>query len=35
MSYLYDTIARYGDLIPLKIKLDYNIFEKGLELFSD
>ena len=35
MSYLYDTIARYGDLIPLKIKLDYKIFEKGLELFSD
>ena len=35
MSYLYDTIARYGDLIPLNFNLKYNIFEEGLKLFDD
>ena len=35
MSYLFDTIARYGDIIPLKYKLDYKKFEEGLELFGD
>ena len=35
MSYLYDTIARYGDLIPLNCNLKYKIFEEGLKLFDD
>ena len=35
MSYLFDTIARYGDIIPLNYKLDYKKFEEGLKLFDD
>ena len=35
MSYLYDTIARYGDIIPLNCNLKYKTFEEGLKLFDD
>lgn len=35
MIYLFDTIARYGDIIPLNYKLDYKKFEEGLKLFDD
>jgi len=35
MSYLLTRIALYGDIIPLKYKLDYKKFEEGLELFKD
>ncbi len=35
MSYLLTRIALYGDILPLKFKLDYKKFEKGLKLFDD
>ena len=35
MSYLLTRIALYGDVLPLKFKLDYKKFEKGLKLFDD
>ena len=35
MSYLLTRIALYGDIIPLKYKLDYKKFEEGLKLFKD
>ena len=35
MSYLLTRIALYGDVLPLKFKLDYKKFEQGLKLFDD
>ena len=35
MSYLLTRIALYGDVLPLKFKLDYKKFEEGLKLFDD
>lgn len=35
MSYLLTRIALYGDVIPLKFRLDYKKFKEGLKLFDD
>ena len=35
MSYLLTRIALYGDVIPLRIKLDYKKFEEGLKKYNN
>ena len=35
MSYLLTRIALYGDVLPLKFKLDMKKFKEGLKLFDD
>ena len=35
MSYLLTRIALYGDVLPLKFRLDYKKFKEGLKLFDD